>query len=423
MGLLNNEMRDIAKKEKLGDTIELEPKYKTGLDVLDYRLGNFNSYLHENQVGVKGGGTIIGLVGASGGGKTALALKIGSEIVRNFDEGMLVYFNFEHGTDRSRIQTISGFSDEEYEDKVTIMDKGIYTENFYKYVNSLAELKLKNAKSLMYDTGYKNENGDPIRLMQPSVLIIDSIPTMQPAADLDEEELNKGMAAAKTARINNDLFKKLSGSSRLVDANINIIYINHITTKISINAFSAAPKELTNLNDGESLPGGSSIRYLTDTLLRVTQGGKLKADKDFYIAGRVVHLNVMKSRSASSEQVFDMIFSPDYGFLNDLTNYNTLADAKIIKAAGPYSKFANDEEYVEFTGEKQPSFTKRTFREVYANPANAKFREYFDYKVKQLYEALIPRPGYDPKKDNDVVKELDETVTSNFKSEGTSKED
>jgi hypothetical protein len=108
----------------------------------------------------------------------------------------------------------------------------IYAETFYKGIKSLSKLKIKNREKLELDTGKVDDEGQPITVLPPTVVILDSLAVMSPQNIEEEEELSGGMSASAVAKVNTSIFKRIP--SFLNDANIILLVVNHITKKIEI---------------------------------------------------------------------------------------------------------------------------------------------------------------------------------------------
>lgn len=256
MGLLSQNARKVAEKKKLGSEDKLQISYPTGIDFIDYRLGKQNNLVDKLMTGISGGRETL-LIGASGSAKTTFAIQAAYNIVKDYDEGLIIHEDFEHATDLERVSKLVGIdSIEELSEKYILQNENISLESFFSYVNEIANLKLDNAKALEVDTGIKDENGKPIKRLPPTVFIVDSLATMYSKDLIDNEEVDGGgMKATKAAKNNNQVIKRLVGSSLISSANIILMVINHITTNIKTSPYAPTNKAINWLDDGESLPG------------------------------------------------------------------------------------------------------------------------------------------------------------------------
>lgn len=252
MGILD-EINKVIDKEKIGSSKEYIPAYSTGIDVLDYGNASFNPDTNSVDIGLMAG-TLTMFIGPSGSGKTTAALEIAGNIVRGFDNTTIIHADFERATSSNRAKTILDLSDEEFKEKYTKLNSGISSESVYKLCKAVAQVKKDKYEEIKYDTGHKDDKGDTIYELPPTIIIVDSIAAMFPENTNDEDELGGQMSATAAAKVNNQIIKRLIGSSTLEQGNIMIFAINHITTKVDINPMAKTPAALNFLKPDESLP-------------------------------------------------------------------------------------------------------------------------------------------------------------------------
>ena len=362
---------DKIKKDKLGGEV-FSPSYLTGIDLLDYRNGRWVGY--EKVLGIAGG-KILTVVGKSGSGKSTLAYKIAGNILKTDEDAQIVHLDFERASNKSRIATMAGIKPSDISsdsELYSLLISGISTESLYNLVKAIHELKLENKDDF---TITKTFNGQEVSYLVPTVIIVDSIATMMPNNIIDEDELSGSMSASGIAKTNNAVYKRISNF--ITDANITVININHITTKIEIGPVKTKPA-LNFLSQDESLPGGTSSIFLADSLIKLEPGSKLEEDKDFGIKGFTVKARYIKSRSNASGRDMTLVFDQEKGFDNLLTNVQYLKEAKLLLGSGHGY-------YIEPAPTKK--FKMKNVRELYAN--DAEFREIFDNYIHSIYEAFL----------------------------------
>jgi len=134
-------------------------------------------------------GKQVMVIGKSGSGKSTLALQIATNIIKRYDQSSLFILDFEQSHTKERIRMITGMSEEEYEQKVSIKQTGISTETVLRIASQIKELKLSHKKELLTDNkeGHLDEDGKLTKILPPTVLLIDSIATMLPEKVSEEE--------------------------------------------------------------------------------------------------------------------------------------------------------------------------------------------------------------------------------------------
>ena len=329
-----------ANKGKLPDNVTGEVMYSTGFQNLDYLNaywchvdGNGKNYKYLLK-GVPDGKTIE-IIGRSGTGKTTLAIQIAANIVKGFDNGIIVHFDCEGGVNDTRYANLTRFSKEELATKYMYKSatSGITVESFYKDFKMLHDLKIANRDEFTYSTGYDNIYGQEITKMVPTVCILDSIPTLLPEDVLVDDGLGTNMTGASVTKTMTNVLKRVVQMG--MEANIILISINHIMDDVQIGPFQKKPK-ISGLKPGERLPGGTVNGYLANTLLRVDDGTKLKPEEAFCIDGFIGSIQTIKSRASGSLKTVPLVFSKDFGWSNELSLFQLIKKAEKLHGAGSY---------------------------------------------------------------------------------------
>jgi RecA/RadA recombinase len=367
---------------------------------MDYRNGRIE---HGKVTTGFDGGRIVTIIGKSGSGKSSLAIKMACSIVEPYENGNIFHYDFERATNVSRVKTISGWSDETIEKKYKNLQRNIYSESIYKLVKSIDKLKNKpeTYDEIKLDSGEVDSDGNPIYVLPPTVILLDSWALTIPEGISEEDELSGQMSATSIARINNSIIKRLAGP--LERGNIILIAINHITQKIEINAFAKTQAAINYLKQDESIPGGSSILYLANNIIRCTTSTKLDEDSTYGVKGFMVKGEFIKSRSNEAGRTFEMVFEQSSGFDNVLSNLVNFKELGLLKGS-PRAYYL----------EKLPEvkFTLKTFKEKYNE--NEKLRKAVADLIKENYVKFIPNSSLyiDKNLDNneEVIDEVEEDI-------------
>ena len=370
---LIDEMRDAVADSKIGSEKIYTPTYSTGFDLLDYYNGRYRPD-GSVEVGVDAG-KIITVIGKSGSGKTTFAIQTAINIINPYPEGFIAHLDYEKGTNINRIMALSGWDKNKIKEKYMLINSGIYAESLYTLVKKLAELKIDKYDKYKYDTGEKDYNGNPIYELQPTVVLVDSWALLASKDITDEKELSGSMSASSIAKTNNAIVKRIV--SHMEQANIILIAINHIGQKIEIG-FTKTQAQINYLKQDETLPGGSSIIYLANTLIKIVTSTKLDPDEKFGIKGFLCIVELIKSRSNESGKKFTMVFNQSEGFDNLLSNLNMLLENKMLSGSPRAYRI----------GDCPVTFTLKTFKEKYYD--NEELREAFDKAVNEKLLEAIP---------------------------------
>lgn len=355
--------------------------YPTGFLNFDFMNGtvvhvkseqrNFNYY----SVGIQDG-CLVMVIGRSGCGKTTWTVQTAANIVRPFRTACIFHDDIEGGLTEYRKEVLTGFHGEELEAKYIGRNTGITAENFYERLRMIHDIKLANRSEYEYDTGCYDSHGNRIYKLEPTVGILDSVALLMPEKYTTEEEISGSMSATAAAKMNSMTFKRII--PMLKAANIILFVINHINSKIDINPMQKTKAQLSYLKQDETLPGGNTIIYLTNILLRFDDNSKFKEDEAFGIAGNMVDITLVKSRNNRAGRKCTLVFDQDRGFDPELSLFVMLKTAKMINGAGAYL----------YIGDRSDlKFSQKTFKsKLHESP---ELREVFVNAVMQLLKAEL----------------------------------
>jgi RecA/RadA recombinase len=379
MSLIGQLKGIIGKDSTLGMISQWMPSFNSGFDLVNYRNGIIDPETRELSTGLDGG-KILTLVGKSGSGKSTLGVQIAGAITGQYKESQFIHLDFERAGKVARLKTLTGWNAEIVKEKYLHMDRGISTESVFKLIKAIAKLKKENSADLLLGTGVDDEEtGKEIMMYPPTVILLDSLALMAPDTIEEGEEMKGQMSATAIAKANTQLFKRIVGP--MMDTNIMLIVINHITTKVDINPMAKTQAQVNFLKQDETLPGGAAPIYLSNYLFKLVTSKKLTPDKEFGIKGFEVNLELVKSRSAAAGLSVTLLFDQDRGFNNVLSNFLFLKDQKLLKGSGKgyFFDFAPD-----------VKFSQKTFIQKYEE--NAEFAAGFDELVKEELYKIIPQP-------------------------------
>jgi predicted ATP-dependent serine protease len=181
----------------------------TGFDVIDYLNGNLVSSpdgKKKYNVGIDAG-KIMTIIGKTGVGKSTLALQIAANIIRRYDQSSLFVLDFEQSNSKDRIRSITGMSEEEFEQKVSIKKIAISTETVLEIASQIKKLKLERKEDLLTPNkeGILDEKGKVKKILPPTVIFVDSIAMMMPREAVQAEEMTGQMNATQMAKANTQL--------------------------------------------------------------------------------------------------------------------------------------------------------------------------------------------------------------------------
>ena len=346
--------------------------YKTGLDLLDYRLGyklvakdmDENIIGNHDAIGVVGG-SFITLIGKSGTAKTAMACKMAANIVTPYKNGLVIHFDLEGAMTLTRYRNLTNLTNKELSEHIILKSDRTYLENITDTIMAITQEKAKHKKDYTYTTEFKNEFGEKMDLYVPTVFVIDSIPqlSMKPEQKkvkakkgsgeedymIDNIELGKNTYAMRVARDLTQFFKQYLSIIR--EYNITIISINHIHPKIQIdNPFAKSQAQVLYLKQDEQLPGGTATVYYANTIIKNVAVGSSKAniEEDGY-AGFTVKSEIIKSRTNISGVSVPLVYDQNRGFSNERSLlYYAKEELGILNGGRRNSRYIGDNKDVRF---------------------------------------------------------------------------
>jgi RecA/RadA recombinase len=307
---------------------------KTGFDVVDYLNGNAIEQKGKKKLNIGiDAGKIITIIGKTGVGKSTFAVQMANNIISKYEQGSMFILDFEQSNNKDRIRMITGMSEAEFEKRVSIKKIGISTETVLEIISQIKTLKLQHKKDLLVENkeGIVDDKGKLIKILPPTVVLVDSIAMMMPKNILETEEMTGQMSATAMAKANTQLFKRLV--QPCMEANIIMIFINHINQKISTGPTPTAAS-INYLKQDETLPGGNAPMYLTNTLIKITASSKLDEEKTYRLKGFEAKVELVKSRTAPAGRAITMIYNQSEGFDGDLSLLEYIKANGMLKGAG-----------------------------------------------------------------------------------------
>lgn len=375
--ILLNALRDneASKGKKADDFFDANAStisYSTGFPVLDYFLGyKVNVYDSDGNyeysypsIGITAGSYVL-FIGKPSTSKTATAIKIASNIVRKFDNGLVIHFDLEQALNYSRIQALTRIPMNELKSKYILRQEDCTLENMKSTIMRLYNEKVNNPNDYMYNTGLKNEFGEEIQAFVPTVLILDSIATITMSIDGGEakklEKLEEISTQTDRMRLTGEIgrfFNEILPYLR--KANITLIAINQIKTNPQMGIVKS-PAEILGLGQSETLPGGNTPKFLAHILLKfVAIGGEKYNEEDEGFTGFKVKVEIIKSRVSAALKNVELVYNSNVGI--DMVR-STVAYAKDMGLIG-----GNKNGYY-FLSDKDEKFTLANMPEDFkANP-------------------------------------------------------
>lgn len=359
--LLLNALRENDKKNLFSTSVKTV-FLKTGFHLFDYYFGSVVNIHNESGEIIKqdprvgqAAGTINMVVGNTGCGKTTLIAQIAANIIRMFKYANVIHYDLEKRTDISRLENVTGLPYEYFETgRYMLKAEFVGLDVIQEMIVKTYATKMKMKDEITIRTEFQDESGRAIEIMEPTIIIIDSVPAIlnetfswDNAKDLsDAEKLQNNTEGARAAKTLKGFLKDVLPLCK--EANIIIYFINHINANMSMNAFVPVAKQQNFLKQDESIPGGKVMLFYPFNIIKLTA----KPNDDFTeesdgFSGHMVMFEPIKSSSNQSGNTykgisFEMVFDFKYGFdaLRSLIMYGK--EKGIIEGNKTRMKFRED---------------------------------------------------------------------------------
>ena len=320
---------DAAKGKKADNYFDCNASvisYSTGFPVLDYYLGYKVNVCDENgtfissypSLGITAGSFVM-FIGKPSTSKTATAVKIAANIVRNFDNGTVIHFDLEQAMNYSRIQALTKLNMSDMQNGKYILRQEKNTlEDMKSTIMRVYQEKVANPDRYKYDTGKLNEFGEKIELYEPTVVILDSIASITMSIDGTDaksiEKLEEVASQTDRMRLTGEISRFFSELMPYIrEANITLIAINQIKVKANMGKVRS-PADVLYMKQDETCPGGTGPLFLAHILCRFTAVGSEKYDEENEgFSGFKVRVDIIKSRVSAAGKFVNLIYNKNSG--------------------------------------------------------------------------------------------------------------
>lgn len=318
--------------------------YQTGFHVLDHKNGYWlESFNEANKIisrykslGIVAG-SINTVIGKSGVAKTTGTVQWAENIIRPFPNAMIAHYDAENAYSYTRVHQVTGRPIHELKKNYLLKKDMTSIEDIQESVMDIYKEKISNPKKYKYMTGVLDEFGEEIELYEPTVVIIDSLPSLSLRDSKDEREMETQSYGARKARAFSEFCSKLTPICK--QTNIIVFFINHIKVKMSMS-FVPQQSQQMYLKQDETLPLGEAPIYYANNIFRFISSTKYKKDKDGF-DGFLVKIELIKSRTNKAGQVAEMVYDQSRGFDNARTLLHFAESMKQVTGRNPYRHFLN----------------------------------------------------------------------------------
>ena len=330
---------DIKSKDKKGlfASDDNFVNYSTGNLALDYANGFWQDVKLPDgtitQIPVLGiiGGTNVCIIGETGAGKTTFADDMAYNIIKPYPNGVMIHVDCEKTLIKQRVVRTTGVN---WDDERVILNKEKTSiEDVLAQFNEICEMKESLGKACMYEVKNLSYDGKSFWVYEPTVFVIDALPSFN-SSKMDDEGMGTNMDAAIACKHISRFYNNTI--DRMIKYNITIIWINHIRPDVVADPYAAPPKGLMMLRKGETLPRGRTAQYLTQNFFRINMkrsDAYTKEDDGF--TGFHADIQVAKSKTNMVGSIVPVTFNAAVGFEPIFSLYEFGKSLGLIQGRNP----------------------------------------------------------------------------------------
>ena len=323
--------------------------YPTGFATLDFRDGYRVSVFNQKSGKEKDAWANIGLfagqfitiIGKSGVAKTTFAIQASVAMAQQFKTTEVFHLDMEVSSNLSRILNIVDADINFMKDRYHYINNIRCVEDIFEMVCNIAEEKLSDKTTYEYNAKRKNEFDEDIIELEPTIIILDSIPQMITKDVEGVNEMAGNTYAQRLAKSITQFYRRLRPTMQ--QANIIIMAINHINDNIQMSVVPTQ-SQIMYLKQSERLSGGNSAIYLAQTLLKLVTCGKFTEEKDGF-NGFAVRFEFIKSKTNSAGVSCVLIYDFKYGFDKYRSLIVACKEYDLLGGRNPYSYFKNNPDF------------------------------------------------------------------------------
>lgn len=274
----------------------IDYSYTTGIPLIDYPIGYEVLERDENGkvtgkrlvLGIQAGSFNV-ITGATQSFKSTITSIITANIAYKH-EGNVMHIDAENRVVVQRVKTLTKLPDDWFTGdppRYDIRSGAVGFDTLQEVITNIWAKKMKFKDILIKDTGVKDSQGKPIKLMPPTIIFLDSLSdVLSKEYDAADKKLIEsagelhsntfGMTNAKTIRgVLQDILPMLK------EANIIMFAISHMNTNISGSAFAGPKKQFQYGAVDVKIAGGKAVEY--NSSLVATFTGESSPDSRYHV--------------------------------------------------------------------------------------------------------------------------------------------
>ena len=276
----------------------IDYSYPTGIVLVDHYLGyeiNIRDGIDGPIIGKRKclglqAGTFNAITGNTQSYKTTIGVGLCKYIAEQND-GNIIHYDVEQRLVLQRVKNLTGLPDSWFtgdHPRYAIKCGAIGYDTLQEDITEIWKAKMMKKSLLLRDTGVVDDHNQPIKLMPPTIVFLDSLSDViskeydinnsKSIEDLGELRTDTyGMRSAKTLRgVLTDILPMLK------EANILFICIAHKGANVAMNAFAGPKKQFQYGAHDEKMSGGKVVEYSASSVWNLTS--EIREDSRYHMS-------------------------------------------------------------------------------------------------------------------------------------------
>ena len=270
--------------------------YQTGIPLLDYAYGyelnvfdpKTDTFIKKRKVLGIQAGTFNVITGRTQSFKTTTTVKMAANMAVKYN-GNVVHYDTENRSVDQRIRLLTRLPNAWFDGdfpRYKIESGAITFEKLQADIAELFEKKMMHKDLLLKDTGEVNARNEPIKLMPPTIIILDSLQNVVVKdydIDTTKDDLDKlrsNTQGARSAYVIRGFITDIL--PMLKQANITVLCIAHKTANMTLQAYGGVKKQFQYGSADERISGGSAVEFNASAVINLT--GLSSPDSRFTMA-------------------------------------------------------------------------------------------------------------------------------------------
>lgn len=267
---------------KKNETVDFS--YMTGIPIIDYAFGyevnvfdpNTDEFIKKRKVLGLQAGTFNVVTGRTQSFKTTISVKMAANMANRY-LGNVIHYDTENRATSQRIRTLTGLPNFWFDGDIPRyrLESGAITfETLQEQIAHVYKNKMTSKSLLLKDTGEVDSRNQPIWLMPPTIILLDSLQNVVVKdydVDTSKDDLDKLRSTTQGARSAYVIRGFITDIlPMLKEANIMILCIAHKTTNMTLQAYGGVKKQFQYGSADERISGGSAVEFNASAVINMT---------------------------------------------------------------------------------------------------------------------------------------------------------